>query len=370
MMLAAGRRAGRGHRDGVDRRRDAGRKDRARAGVRRDPQIAGAPVRRGPRTACTRPMSGETGLDQVLEAFDARAHRPQDARRLSGVRNAAADDRLHRRCGCWRTCPKAIASRRWCTATSGTAISSSSRSKGVVAVLDWELAHIGDPMRDLGWLVHALLALRRARTSRWAALAKYDDLFAGYESVSGRKVDRAAVQVLGSVRIVLVVGRHASSMAQSFRDGSEPSVERPGIGRRSSECQIDCVNLAHPGLGAQAAGRRCRPCRPPNCRAPTSFCAACATSCATKRRQDARGPQPVPCARRGKLASTSRCANLNYRRRCGGLGGAGALGAARRATATSPNCATSLQGDPRWRDRTRAMQACTPICVTACWRRC
>ncbi len=24
--------------------------------------------------------------------------------------------------------------------------------KGVVAVLDWELAHIGDPMRDLGWI--------------------------------------------------------------------------------------------------------------------------------------------------------------------------------------------------------------------------
>jgi aminoglycoside phosphotransferase (APT) family kinase protein len=23
---------------------------------------------------------------------------------------------------------------------------------GVVAVLDWEVAHIGDPMRDLGWL--------------------------------------------------------------------------------------------------------------------------------------------------------------------------------------------------------------------------
>jgi hypothetical protein len=36
-------------------------------------------------------------------------------------------------------------------------------------------------------------------------------------------------------------------MAQSWRDGTEPSVERPMIGRRSSECQVDCVNLVIPG---------------------------------------------------------------------------------------------------------------------------
>ena len=25
--------------------------------------------------------------------------------------------------------------------------------EGIVAVLDWEVAHIGDPMRDLGWML-------------------------------------------------------------------------------------------------------------------------------------------------------------------------------------------------------------------------
>lgn len=117
--------------------------------------------------------------------------------------------------------------------------------KGIVAVLDWELAHIGDPMRDLGWLV----------TRSWrfgvpdkpvGGFGEFDDLFAGYESVSGHKVDRAAVkfwEVFGS--FWWAVG--TLSMAQSFRDGAEPSVERPGIGRRSSECQIDCVNLIIPG---------------------------------------------------------------------------------------------------------------------------
>ncbi len=116
---------------------------------------------------------------------------------------------------------------------------------GIEAVLDWELAHIGDPMRDLGWLT--------TRSWRFGVPEKpvggfgdYDDLFAGYESVSGHKVDRAAVnfwQVFGS--FWWAVG--TLSMAQSFREGAETSVERPGIGRRSSECQIDCVNLIIPG---------------------------------------------------------------------------------------------------------------------------
>ena len=39
------------------------------------------------------------------------------------------------------------------------------------------------------------------------------------------------------------------SMAQSYREGSEKSLERPVIGRRSSECQIDCVNLIIPDWG-------------------------------------------------------------------------------------------------------------------------
>ncbi|MBT3733392.1 MAG: hypothetical protein HOG25_01995 [Gammaproteobacteria bacterium] len=32
-------------------------------------------------------------------------------------------------------------------------------------------------------------------------------------------------------------------MAEHYRTGPDKTVERPGIGRRSSECQIDCVNL-------------------------------------------------------------------------------------------------------------------------------
>jgi len=36
-------------------------------------------------------------------------------------------------------------------------------------------------------------------------------------------------------------------MADHWRHGPDRTVERPAIGRRSSECQVDCVNLLLPG---------------------------------------------------------------------------------------------------------------------------
>ncbi|MEQ8233776.1 MAG: phosphotransferase family protein [Gammaproteobacteria bacterium] len=116
---------------------------------------------------------------------------------------------------------------------------------GIVAVLDWEVAHIGDPMRDLGWIC----------TNSWrfgvserevGGFGELDDLIAGYEAVSGTPVDREAVhfwQVFGS--FWWAIG--CLTMFAHHRDGTERSAERPAIGRRSSECQVDCVNLLIPG---------------------------------------------------------------------------------------------------------------------------
>lgn len=116
---------------------------------------------------------------------------------------------------------------------------------GIVAVLDWEVAHIGDPMRDLGWLC----------TNSWrfgvsarvvGGFGELDQLIAGYEAVSGQVVDRDAVhfwQVFGS--FWWAIG--CLTMFQHYRSGTDATVERPAIGRRSSECQIDCANLIIPG---------------------------------------------------------------------------------------------------------------------------
>jgi aminoglycoside phosphotransferase (APT) family kinase protein len=116
---------------------------------------------------------------------------------------------------------------------------------GVVAVLDWELAHIGDPMRDLGWICTNSWRFGRGDLPV-GGFGAYADLFAGYEAISGRRVDRAQVrfwEVFGS--FWWAIG--CLGMANQFRIGPDRSVERAAIGRRSSECQVDCVNLLIPG---------------------------------------------------------------------------------------------------------------------------
>ncbi len=116
---------------------------------------------------------------------------------------------------------------------------------GVVAVLDWELAHIGDPMRDLGWICTRSWRFGRSELPV-GGFGEYDDLFRGYEAVSGRKVDPEHVrfwEVFGS--FWWSVG--CLEMAEHYRTGPDSTVERPAIGRRSSECQVDCVNLLIPG---------------------------------------------------------------------------------------------------------------------------
>ncbi|MCZ6618689.1 MAG: DUF6285 domain-containing protein, partial [Gammaproteobacteria bacterium] len=116
---------------------------------------------------------------------------------------------------------------------------------GVDAVLDWEIAHIGDPMRDLGWICTNSWRFGRSDLPV-GGFGEYQDLFEGYESVTGFEVDRNQVkfwEVYGS--FWWAVG--CLGMAEHYRVGPDRTVERPAIGRRSSECQVDCVNLLIPG---------------------------------------------------------------------------------------------------------------------------
>jgi aminoglycoside phosphotransferase (APT) family kinase protein len=117
-------------------------------------------------------------------------------------------------------------------------------SDGIRAVLDWELAHLGDPMEDLGWIC--------VNSWRFGVIDKpvggfgtYEELFAGYEAASGIAVDAQRVkfwEVMGTLRWgVMCVG-----MMQRFRLGPDHSMERAMIGRRSSETEIDLLRLLAP----------------------------------------------------------------------------------------------------------------------------
>jgi aminoglycoside phosphotransferase (APT) family kinase protein len=107
---------------------------------------------------------------------------------------------------------------------------------GLRAVLDWELAHIGDPLEDLGWL--CVKAWRFGSQRPVAGVGDYADLFGAYERESGAPVDADAVrwwEVLGTLKwgIMCIV------QAEAHLDGSTRSHELAAIGRRVCENEYD-----------------------------------------------------------------------------------------------------------------------------------
>ncbi len=107
---------------------------------------------------------------------------------------------------------------------------------GLSAVLDWELAHIGDPMEDLGWL--CVKAWRFGSDRPVAGVGDYDDLFGPYAAESGVAVDSDVVrwwEVLGTLKW----GIMCIMQAQSHLVGSARSHELAAIGRRVCENEYD-----------------------------------------------------------------------------------------------------------------------------------
>jgi aminoglycoside phosphotransferase (APT) family kinase protein len=114
---------------------------------------------------------------------------------------------------------------------------------GLRAVLDWELAHLGDPMEDLGWV--CVNSWRFGEIDKpVGGFGSREDLFAGYEAAGG-KVDAERVtffEVMGTLRW----GVMCCGMMQRFRTGPDHSMERAMIGRRASETEIDLLRLLAP----------------------------------------------------------------------------------------------------------------------------
>lgn len=112
--------------------------------------------------------------------------------------------------------------------------------RGIEAVLDWELAHLGDPMEDLGWL--CVKAWRFGGAQPVAGLGSYDDLFSAYEEHSGVKVDHDVVrwwQVLGTLKWGII----CISQASTHLSGVIRSHELAAIGRRVCENEYDLFQL-------------------------------------------------------------------------------------------------------------------------------
>jgi aminoglycoside phosphotransferase (APT) family kinase protein len=114
---------------------------------------------------------------------------------------------------------------------------------GIAAVLDWELACLGDPVRDLGWF--CTISWRFGAIDKPAGgFGSREELLAGYHAAGGRRVTLEELhywEVLGSLRWgVICLGMRARSA------GNDRPLERAMIGRRASEAEIDLLHLIAP----------------------------------------------------------------------------------------------------------------------------
>ena len=114
-------------------------------------------------------------------------------------------------------------------------------AEGLQSIIDWELAHIGNPLQDLGWVCGN--SWRFGKSDKVVGgFGEIEDLLEGYNSISKLKVDKEMVkcwQVFGTFRwgVICLI------QAYAHLNGTINSVEKAAIGRRVSETEIDIVDL-------------------------------------------------------------------------------------------------------------------------------
>jgi aminoglycoside phosphotransferase (APT) family kinase protein len=108
----------------------------------------------------------------------------------------------------------------------------------VEAVLDWEMANIGDPMEELGWFCMKYYAVEGLLNG----LVEKEAFFAGYEAASEIPVDRTAVhfwQVLSNVKMAAI----SLTGVRRFCEGGTSSNVMPILGLLLPRLYDDLVEL-------------------------------------------------------------------------------------------------------------------------------
>jgi aminoglycoside phosphotransferase (APT) family kinase protein len=112
---------------------------------------------------------------------------------------------------------------------------------GLAAVIDWELAHLGDPAEDIGWL--CIRSWRFGNDHRpVAGVGELEEFISAYELAGGRPIDRDRVrywEVFGNVKWAIICARQA----QDHLMGVRRSHELASLGRRVCEPEWDLLEL-------------------------------------------------------------------------------------------------------------------------------
>lgn len=113
--------------------------------------------------------------------------------------------------------------------------------EGLRAVIDWEFAHVGDPLEDVAW--PCVRDWRFGRDElRVGGVGDLEPYLAAYEQAGGRRVERSAVrywEIMGNLKWAVT----CLVQAQRHLSGEDPSVELASLGRRSAEMQWELLDL-------------------------------------------------------------------------------------------------------------------------------
>ncbi|MBI2724479.1 MAG: phosphotransferase family protein [Chloroflexi bacterium] len=112
--------------------------------------------------------------------------------------------------------------------------------EGLRVVLDWELAHVGDPCEDMGFL--CVRSWRFGGRLPVGGIGTREEFFAAYEAAGGAAVDPERVrfwEVFGNLRWGII----CLSQARTFLDGVSDSLELASIGRRTAETEWELLQL-------------------------------------------------------------------------------------------------------------------------------
>ncbi len=116
--------------------------------------------------------------------------------------------------------------------------------EGIRSVLDWELAHLGDPIEDLGWL--CARAWRFGVDRVVGGFGDVDQLLDAYEAQRGTRPD---LDTLRWWTALATLKWGVMCLIQSFThlNGIVRSVELAAIGRRVAENEYDLLRLVDGG---------------------------------------------------------------------------------------------------------------------------
>ena len=113
--------------------------------------------------------------------------------------------------------------------------------EGLAAVIDWELAHLGDPAEDVGWL--CIRSWRFGNDDQpVAGVGGLDEFLAAYESAGGAAMDPDRIrywEAFGNVKWAVICARQANDHLTGVRR----SHELASLGRRVCEPEYDLLQL-------------------------------------------------------------------------------------------------------------------------------